>query len=598
VNGIIHVLPEQIANKIAAGEVVQRPASVLKELIENSLDAGASEITVILKDSGKGLVQVVDNGSGMGPEDARQAFGRHATSKISTYEDLGKIGTFGFRGEALAAIAAVAQVELKTRPAGTPVGTKVILHGGTLVESGEDAAAPGTSVAVKNLFYNTPGRRNFLKSDTTEFHHCLGVVQRTALAYPGLSITMYSDGEKIISLPSGELFPRLRTLFGERLSDSVFYFEEVNSFLAVRGYLGKPAFFRKTRFEQYTYLNRRSITNKSVSYAVVKAYEHLLEKGTHPFFILFLDIDPARVDVNVHPAKMEVKFEDESAVYRQVFHAVRKALGAHDLVPEMIVQPAGGAGDRPVFSTPGAVPATAGRIVDWRELIRTGGSPGGESRSPADLPGSPPPVPGEGNVPSPIELPSGFTGGGLVQLHNKYILLQTSAGLLLIDQHAAHERVIYEQTEERFGKQESTTQQLLFPIVTEMNPGDMEIVRLLLPHLGELGFQVKIFGQNTVILDGVPPEIKPGTEQSVLEDLLDLYKEDEHSVGLPPKERLAKSYSCRAAIKAGDPLNQAEMQGLLDQLFATRLPYVCPHGRPVSIKIALSELDRRFGRSS
>jgi DNA mismatch repair protein MutL len=597
----IIILPEQLANKIAAGEVVQRPSFVLKELLENSLDAGATEISVVLKEAGKSLVQVVDNGSGMGTEDARLAFSRHATSKISTFEDLEKISTFGFRGEALASIAAVSQVEMKTRPSASPIGTKIILHGGTLVEASEDAAAPGTSIAVKQLFYNTPGRRKFLKSDTTEFHHCLGTVQRTALAYPEVAITLFSDGEKILSLPAGELFPRLRELFGQRVAESVFYFEEKNPYMTVRGYIGKPEYFRKTRSEQYTFLNRRTITNKSVSYAVVKAYEHLLEKGTHPFFIFFMDIDPVRVDVNVHPSKMEVKFDDESAAYRHVFHAVRKALGEHDLLPVIAMKEVPTDNLPVVFTSPGPAFSSSQRVLNWRELIRNAPlqpASDADSAQNASLPQAPTTA---GNTAeqgrSAGEVPD-TSGVALVQLHNKYILLQTSAGILLIDQHAAHERIIYEETVERFGKQTAATQQLLFPIVNEMSPQDIQVIKLLQPLLEDLGFQIKIFGKTTVILDGVPPEITPGTESSVLEDLLDLYKEDEHSVGLPPKERLAKSYSCRAAVKAGEPLNQAEMQGLLDQLFATKLPYVCPHGRPVSIKIPLNELDKRFGRTS
>jgi DNA mismatch repair protein MutL len=599
----INILPEHIANKIAAGEVVQRPASVLKELLENSLDAGANDISIVLKESGKTLVQVVDNGSGMGSEDARLAFSRHATSKISAFEDLERIRTFGFRGEALASIAAVSQVELRTRRSGSPVGTKIILHGGAQVEATEDAAATGTSIAVKQLFYNTPGRRNFLKSDTTEFHHCLGVVQRMALAYPEIAITFFSDGEKVLSLPAGESLPRIRELFGQRVADSVFYFEEINPFMTVRGYIGKPEYFRKTRFEQYTFLNRRTITNKSISYAVVKAYEHLLEKGTHPFFILFIEIDPGRVDVNVHPAKMEVKFEDESAAYRHVFHAVRRALGEHDLLPMMGMKEERADSGPAAFTSPGPAAWSSQRVVDWRELLRTDPRREPPSVTPDSSPHATTPaaVPADQDFssqpPSEGNLAHG-SGVTLLQLHNKYILLQTSAGILLIDQHAAHERVIYEQTVERFGRQAATTQQLLFPIVNEMSPSDVEIVKLLQPLLEDLGFQVKIFGKTTIILDGIPPEIKPGTEQSVLEDLLDLYKEDEHSIELPPKERLAKSYSCRAAVKAGDPLNQAEMQGLLDQLFATKLPFVCPHGRPVSIKIPLAELDKRFGRTT
>ncbi len=595
----IKILPPDLANKIAAGEVVQRPASVLKELLENSIDAGATEMTVIIKDAGKALVQVTDNGGGMSTEDARMAFARHATSKIFSYDDLERIHTFGFRGEALASIAAVARVEMKTRAADAVAATKVTVEGGAETECTEDAASPGTTIQVKNLFYNTPGRRNFLKSNTTEFHHCLTVFNRVALAYPERSFTLISDGETMYNLRAEDSSQRLVSLFGSALARSVFPFEENQPYVRLSGFLGKPDFSRKTRIEQYLFLNRRPIANKSISHAAVKGYEHLLEKGSFPFFVLFMEIDSTHVDVNVHPSKLEVKFEDESAIYRSVFHAVRQALGRHDLQPVFEASmPREGVASG-TFSGARPNPLSGTRIETWRDLIAPPPSaPSPQQESDAASPSGQPLVPAATGFPASEAAVRPPADIRLTQLHRKYILVPTENGFLLVDQHAAHERVLYERVIRRFAEHQPSAQQLLFPIVNEFTPAEVELVKELQPLLEQLGFALKIFGSTTVILDGIPSDVSPGSEKTILPNILDLYREDPQDVRVEPMERLAKSYSCKAAIKAGDLLGQPEMQALLDQLYATATPYVCPHGRPVSIKISLSELDRRFGRSS
>ncbi len=329
----IKILPSDLANKIAAGEVVGRPASVVKELVENSIDAQATSITVIIKDGGKTLIHVIDDGIGMSGEDAVVAFERHATSKISTYDDLENIRTLGFRGEALAATAAVSQLEMRTRQRESDVGVKVTVEGGNKSDIVPDSYTPGTSVMVKNLFYNTPGRRNFLKSNNTEFKHIFDVIQRVALSHPAMALKFVSDDETILQLHPSELLERVKDVFGEKLSQTVFEFEYGSTPIRLKGLLGKPDFARKSRVEQYLYLNDRYIINRSINHAVFQAYENLLEKGSFPFFILFLTVDPHTVDVNVHPSKMEVKFEDESSMYRFVLSSIRKALSDHDLVP-------------------------------------------------------------------------------------------------------------------------------------------------------------------------------------------------------------------------------------------------------------------------
>jgi DNA mismatch repair protein MutL len=591
---LINILPENVASKIAAGEVIQRPASAVKELLENSIDAGAKNIAVVIKQAGKTLIQVIDDGSGMSAEDAAVAFQRHATSKISSLDDLENIRTLGFRGEALASIAAISQVELNTRRAGDDVGTKIRIEGGLKLAISETSTTVGTNILVKNLFYNTPARRKFLKSDQTEFKHIFDVIQRVALAHPELSISFVSDDEQILKLRPSTPFERVREIFGEKLAATLFEFNEQSEFVSVGGFLGKPDFARKGKMEQYLFLNTRHIVNRSINHAVFQGYENLLEKGSFPFFILFVTIDPRKVDVNVHPSKMEVKFDDESMMYRFVLHAVRRALSAHDLIPEAGMREEAIVKSDSDFRLTTSPSFSTQRVASWEKLFQKDTSEetvitqNAEHRiSNIEHRGSNVEHP----TPSIPDLP-------LWQIHNKYILVPTDEGVLIIDQHAAHERVLYERAVIRFNETNTQSQQLLFPHTLEMTAGDAALVRQLQPLFEELGFSLKIFGKTTVIVDGVPIDVKPGQEKNILQDILDVFKEDEQKIKLEPREWLAKSYSCKAAVKAGDPLSDVEMRSLLDQLFATEIPYVCPHGRPVMIKLSLSELDKRFGRTS
>jgi DNA mismatch repair protein MutL len=599
---IIHILDATLANKIAAGEVIQRPASAVKELLENALDAGATAVTVQIKDSGAQLIQVIDNGTGMGPDDALLAFQRHATSKIATYEDLLKIRTLGFRGEALASMAAVAQVELRTRRAPDAAGTMVRIEGGEVKEVAPVSAPVGTSISLKNLFYNTPARRKFLKTPSTEFKHIFDAVQRVAIARPELTVTMRSDDEVILQLRPAEHHRRIADVFGDKAASGVFAFEDAAGPVRVSGFLCRPDFARKSRVEQYLYLNRRPIVSKSLQHAVFQAYENLLEKGSFPFFVLFLELDPSAVDVNVHPAKSEVKFEDESSMYRFVLSAVRSALSAQNLVPALSVRegaPAAFAQDgRGVrFQTTGGEGGP--RTRDWDALFGPAAQVPGRLAEPSDrglfaaavLPQEAAATDSRG-----AEQPSAT--GPIWQVHNKYIILATGQGLLVIDQHAAHERVLYERAVGRFAETHNKSQQLLFPHTLECSPGDAALIEQLIPDLESIGFSVRVFGKNAVIVDGVPVDVKPGEEGRILPQVLDLFKEDEQSLELQPREKLAKSYSCRAAVKAGDPLTEPEMRALIRSLFEAEIPFVCPHGRPVMVTLSLSELDRRFGRTS
>jgi DNA mismatch repair protein MutL len=589
----IKILPETLACKIAAGEVVQRPASVVKELLENAVDAHAKSITIIIKNAGRTLINVIDDGVGMSVEDAEAAFQRHATSKIKTFEDLEQIQTLGFRGEALASIAAVSQVEMQTRQSKDDIGIIVKISGDQRKEISKGSMSSGTSITVKNLFYNTPGRRKFLKSDTTEFKHISDAVQRFAISYPELKIVFISDNEKIFNLRPASQIDRIKDIFGDKLSEILIFFEDQTEIVNISGFLSKVDFTRKSRIEQYMYLNGRYILNRSINHAVMKGYENLLEKGSFPFFILFLKLDPSRFDVNVHPAKMEVKFEDEQSLYRFVVSSVRKALSSHDLIPSIGLRETIGMKDNVGLQFHSSTNEIKQGNTDWSGLFKVDKSTGEIFQS--DRIGF------EQNTKCVDFQPSSFNlfenKIQLWQIHNKYIIAPSEDGIMIIDQHAAHERVLYERAVNKFGRTANNSQQLIFPQTIEMTTGDVSLVKQLQSMLDSLGFSLKIFGKSTVIVDGVPTEVKPGQEGTILQDILDLFKEDENNLKLEPREKLAKSFSCKTAIKAGDPLNENEMQSLIKQLFATEIPFVCPHGRPVVIKMSLSELDKRFGRT-
>ncbi|MGB2868641.1 MAG: DNA mismatch repair endonuclease MutL [Bacteroidota bacterium] len=626
----IHIMQPELANKIAAGEVVQRPGSVVKELLENSLDAKATRIEVYVKEAGKSLIQVVDDGEGMSDEDALTSFQRHATSKLHSAEELEHIRTLGFRGEALASITAVAQVEMKTRTASSDVATLVRIEGNELREHSKTASNLGTSIAVRNLFYNTPARRNFLKTRTTELKNITDVVSRMAIANPDVGWFYSSDDEVLLDLKPQSVEGRLTDLFGEHQFQSMVPLHEATEYLTIDGFIGKPEFARKTRVEQFLFLNKRFILSRMVNHAVFQAFEHLLVRGSYPFFILHLTLDPSRVDVNVHPSKMEVKFENDSSIYRMVLSVVRRTLAAHDLVPTVSFQDgnavasldeklrfdqqawnkfsseralSGGAGT-PVFplrpdmnaeNVPGH--STILRMDDWfaRPLTPE------ELRMPIPFPKAPEEdqdgnrlIPHTSNETVGASVPA---GRAIWQTHNKYIVSQIKTGLMIVDQHAAHERVLYERIMANFGDSLPTSQQLLFPQTIALNASDYSLVMELLPHLGKLGFDMKLFGKNTVVIEGIPADVRIGNEKKILQDVLDEFKNNEHASTIDARDNLAKSFACKAAIKAGDRLNANEMVVLIDQLFATQMPYVCPHGRPVVVKIALEELDRRFGRT-
>ncbi len=609
----INILPDSLVNKIAAGEVVQRPESALKELLENSIDAGATEISVIIKGAGKSLLQVIDNGEGMSEEDALVSIKKHATSKIKTFDDLTAIRSLGFRGEALSSIASVSQFEIRTERREDEIGTLIRIEEEEKITKEKGSFPKGTSVSVKNLFYNTPARRNFLRSDSTELKRLIDIFKKIALIYPNIFFKFYNDEELIFNYPIAAIDERIQSVFGESMLNALIPVNEITEYISLQGYIGKPSLIKRARGEQYLFLNKRLIQSKQVNHAVFSAYENVVEKGEYPFFILFLDVDPSKVDVNVHPSKYEVRFEDENDIYAFVVSVVRKSLASHDLVPNLsFSEKADGTKlqfdpfvftekknfeDRPARpSSPKPIPYSSDDI----ELLFGQISATVDRRS--DVPLEEPFDAAERIAAKSVLTISSSPGrteetGFIIQLHQKYILSEIKSGLMIIDQHVAHERILYEKVLKLFEANFPFSQQLLFPKTIKLDPGSFLIVKELDSYLNRLGFAIKYFSDNTIILEGVPQDIKNGEEEDVLTQMIDEYIENQKIKKLEQRDNLAKSFACKASIKAGDKLNQQEMRVLIDQLFATSMPYVCPHGRPIVVKISLDEFDRRFGRT-
>lgn len=613
----IKILPDTIANKIAAGEVVQRPESVVKELIENAIDAGAVNIDVIVKKAGKNLIQVCDDGSGMTETDLKLSIQKHATSKISAVEDLEVIRTFGFRGEALSSIAAVSQFEIRSETRDEEFGTSVRLDemNSLIVEKG--SFQKGTCVIVKNLFYNVPARRKFLKSDNTELKHIFDTFNKIALSKPSVHFRLYNDDTIVFDYNSGNIEERIKQVFADNMLDALIPVELKTDFIEVNGFVGKPSLLKKSKGEQYLFLNSRYIINKQINHAVFTAYENVLEKGDYPFFILFIDIDPEKIDVNIHPSKLEARFDDEKDIYNLVLSLVKKSLAEHDLVPSMVFGNSSGEeekiivnhfqpalkhdfSDRPVIRTD--IPKI--RTYTDEEIDDIFGRITGDEviTSPADGTSSPfqkefPPKQKQELNLNRIENEHPEDVPFILQLHTKYILSQIRTGLMIIDQHVAHERILYEKALNRIEADIPFSQQLLFPKTQQLDPARYNLLRELYPHLSHIGFEIKFLNRDNIVILGVPDDVKKGMEEITLLEIIDDYAEKERTEKSDVKDKIAKSYSCKAAIKAGDKLTEKEMRLLIDQLFATSMPYVCPHGRPIVIKISLEEFDRRFGRT-
>lgn len=608
----IILLSQSLSNKIAAGEVVNRPESVVKELLENSIDAAAAKITLIIKDAGSSLIQVNDNGSGMNEEDALLSFQRHSTSKIASLEDLENIHTLGFRGEALASISSISQVELKTRTENDDVGTLIKIEGNEIVEVSKTACEKGTSLSIKNLFYNTPGRRNFLKSNQTEFRHIYETFIRLAVSHPEIEFTFYNNDDLIFDLKKSELLQRLQDIFTNKFSESLIEVSNGNEIIKIKGYISKPNFTKKSKQDQYFYLNGRFFTNKTLNFAVYSGFGDLIDKGDYPSFFLFIDIDPKKVDVNVHPSKMEVKFEDDGAVFGFLRNSIKLALKNAELIfeigfknqldlknsPESFFYKESSETDSKNFSNITPIPKTnfdypkKGNTTNINSIFEA-------SRQIDDLEDPDYEVLKKEEQKNIFEhnKKSDSESFNVWQYQYKYIMCQTETGLMIIDQHAAHERILYEKAFMWLNSQSSFSQQLLIPIKIKLTVIDYQITSSLKDELHNLGFNLNLLKENTIELTGLPSDVKIGDENKIFQDLIDQYKEYEMKLNLEKRDNLAKSFACRSAIKSGDRLTYTEMIGLIDNLFASQMPYVCPHGRPTVIRITTDELDKRFSRT-
>lgn len=610
--GVIRVMPEVLANKIAAGEVVQRPASAAKELMENAIDAGASRVEVHVRDAGRTLIQVVDDGCGLAAIDAVRCFERHATSKIRSIEDLERIVTLGFRGEALASIAAVSRVELRSRRREDDHATLVRIEGGVIEETAPCALAGGTSIAVRHLFYNVPARRSFLKSDATELRHVLDAVQQSALAQPGVAFLLRSDDATVLDLPAeqgpGALERRAAAMFAWDASKDLVPVGEETSYLRVHGVVGRPAIRKKSRGDQYLFVNRRPVRSPYLDHAVFSAFRGLLPDGTYPFFALFLDIDPRHVDVNVHPAKSEVKFDDERGVYAMLKAVVQRSLSLAEGLPRFDGDPpnllagspdARRSGDgsggtdlsrpvRPSFGPPRAE-RTAEAPGDLSALLYSGEVKDSGSR-PAELLAS------DATGARGAGRPEIGGDGRLWQLADTYVIAPLRTGLMIVDQHAAHERILFERSLESLDEGFGLSQQLLFPRTVEFSVADFALLQELLTDLRSIGFDVEPLSGRTALIRGVPAGIRTGDEEMILEDVIAQYREFERSERLRGRTNLARSLARRSAIRAGSRLDPQEMRALIDQLFECSQPYAAPDGSPTLVRIGADELDRRFGR--
>ena len=573
----IKILPDNLASKIAAGEVVQRPESVVKELLENAVDANAASIELIVKQAGKSLIQVCDDGSGMTEEEALLCIHKHATSKISSMEDLESIKTLGFRGEALSSIASVCQLEIRTETRDAEIGTLLKIESENEITTEKISTSKGTCVAVKNIFYNIPARRKFLKTDNTELKHIIDTFNRIALAHSEIAFKFYNSENLIFDYAIGTLEERIEQVFADNMMEALIPVIQETDYLSLNGFIGKPSIFKKSRGEQYLFLNKRFVINKNINHAVFTAFENILEKGDYPFFILFLTIDPKKVDVNIHPSKLEVKFDDEKDIYNFVLSVVRKSISSHDLVPTMSFENQTPQGEKLSFN-----PFTSVKQNDFSDRPNFSERERRERTAVTD---------------EDIDLvfssltkdikPSSSAGSGyeqtenkfdkqiehsasteiettfLIQLHNKYILSQIKSGLMIIDQHVAHERILYEKVLSRLDANMPFTQQLLFPIKIQFDVASYDILKELDLMVTKIGFKLKYLPKSYILIEGVPDDIKNGSEEKILREFVSEYLNNQTEKQLEEKDNIAKSYSCKAAIKAGDKLSEKEMR-LLD----------------------------------
>ena len=618
---IIQLLPDHIANQIAAGEVIQRPASAVKELLENAIDAGADTIKLFVQDAGKSLIQVVDNGNGMSETDARMAFERHATSKITNIEDLFHIRTMGFRGEALASIAAVSQVELKTKKAGEDTGTFITIENSIVTKQEPVACPTGTNIAMKNLFFNVPARRNFLKSNAAEMRHIIDEFIRIALSFSDITFLLTSNGQEVFHLDKGTLKQRIIQVLGTSYTSKLVSVQEETDYLNIYGFVGKPETAKKTRGDQYFFVNNRFIRSAYLNHAVMSAYKEMISADSFPLYILFIDLDPSKVDINVHPTKQEIKFEDEKIIYAFVHAAVKHALAQFSITPTLDfdldpdIQKLD-AINKPLTEEKRAAVATSSLYQTFTQKNQAHII---EPESSSEL--------GHWKAENPQTLVTGhesfehvessfsnhfdkqvteskgpqssfriLTDIALLQLHNSFIIAATNGGFIVIHQQLAHERVLYETYLSALSGKPIATQRSLFPVTIQLSTPDAVLLQELLKDLHELGYQIESFGKDSFIIHGTPADTGQGNEKNVIENLLEQFKHSSGNKILSTREKLIRSLAWQHAIKPGKSLGKQEMNSLVESLFSCSQPNISPNGRPTYLEFTQDQLEKLFGR--
>jgi DNA mismatch repair protein MutL len=609
---IIQLLPDSVANQIAAGEVVQRPASVVKELVENAVDAKATSITINIKDAGRTLIQIIDNGIGMSDTDARLAFERHATSKIKNAEDLFAISTMGFRGEALASIAAIANVELKTRRSDNELGTQIIIEGSKVENQESVSCSQGTSFSVKNLFYNVPARRKFLKSNTTEFNHIINDFQRIALTNPEIEFKLYHNDSEIYLLPKTNIRQRIVSIFGKRINQNLITIESNTSIVKITGFIGKPEYARKKSGEQYFFINNRFMRSPYFNKAVLNAYSQILPPETVPSYFLYLEADPSTIDVNIHPTKTEIKFEDQQAIWQILHAAVKQALGKNNIapsidfnqeqgfeipvlsqardvqVPKVEIDPTFNPFEQkmPSFKNPKSSKMSLEKdnINNWESLYSGFQN---ETKQQSDF-----------SFISNEDTQQSITDSNLsekyFQFKNKFILTPVKSGLMIIDQKRAHERILFEKYLDSLSSESIATQKSLYPKTIELDTKDHALIIEICDDLKCLGFDISDFGGNSIIVNGMPIDAGNQEPEQIIDKFLNEFLSSEINTKSQAKEKIAKALSKASAISSSQILDSKEMREMVDMLFACQNPNYSPFGKLIVSIIKTDELEKRF----
>ncbi len=616
---IIQLLPDHVANQIAAGEVVQRPASVVKELLENAIDAGATSIKLLLKNSGKTLIQVIDNGKGMSTTDARLCFERHATSKINSAQDLFNLNTKGFRGEALASIAAIAQVELKTKQDNEELGSIIKIEGSKVISQENIAAAKGTSIAVKNLFYNIPARRNFLKSDTVETRHIIDEFQRVALAHPEIAFLLHHNNNEVYNLKESNFRKRIVAIFGAKMNEKLVPISEQTDIITINGFAAKPEFAKKKRGEQFFFVNDRFIKSSYLNHAVVNAFEGLLEQGSHPAYFLYLTVPPNTIDINIHPTKTEIKFDNEKALYAILRATVKHSLGQYNVAPildfnrDATLDTPYDFKNKPTVSSPkilvdpdfnpfktntqqhikpkvnqstfSSVSNTSQKTYQSNYKKDTGNWEALYSniepetnKEPAQL----------------FESETATETGKTFQIQKKYLLSTIKSGVVLINQSLAHQRILYEEFLTNITVKEASSQQLLFPVKISFSSADIEMIYSMKSDLESTGFLFKEFTKESVSIGGIPTSITESQISLILDQLLEDMKVEVPDASFSHFDVMAKSFAKSLAIKTGTTLSLKEQENLVNNLFSCKEPSTSPFGKATFKTLTLNEIDAIF----